>query len=98
MIVGFPNETDETLKKTFQFVKEVKPSFVSLSALALYPHEDPKVTEQYEAGVCREPIWVNYDEGFGAVHPNMDAKRAESVWDLAKSELGSLLDVAGTPE
>jgi radical SAM superfamily enzyme YgiQ (UPF0313 family) len=93
LIVGLPSETDNTLKKTFDFVCHLDPAYVSLSALARYPHEELSTVHQYEEGVSLELCWQNYDEGYGAVHPYMSPERAKEVWDLAKSFFGQRLDV-----
>ncbi|MBV9564669.1 MAG: B12-binding domain-containing radical SAM protein [Bradyrhizobium sp.] len=93
IIVGLPDETNETLLRTFDFANKLKPTFVSLSAYALYPHQDRMTAQQYHEGVSLGPIWNHYDEGYGAVHPHMSEARAEEVLLLARRELGNRLEL-----
>jgi len=93
LIVGLPNESEASLLKTFEFVNKVDPTYVSLSALALYPHQQADVAQRYHDGVSLEPVWNNFDEGYGAVHPYIDAERAQEVLQIAHSVLGTRLDL-----
>ena len=79
--------------RTFEFAARLDPDYVSLSALALYPHEDPRTADSYVRGISTEPIWELYDEGYGAVHPHLDAERAAEIYGMASDCLGSKLDV-----
>lgn len=93
LIVGFPAETDESVEDTFATAAELDPDFVSLSALALYPHEDRTTAEQYQRGVSEEAVWGSFDEGWGAVHPHLSVERAAELLVLARSTLGPRLDL-----
>ena len=93
LIVGLPNENDESLKRTFDFANRLDPDYVSLSALATYPHEDPALADVYYRGLSEEPIWESFDEGFGAYHPHLDAERAAEVLALAHELMGDKLEV-----
>jgi radical SAM superfamily enzyme YgiQ (UPF0313 family) len=93
LIVGLPGETTASLSQTFDFVNTVDPSFVSLSALALYPHEAPETAQVYIDGVSEQPVWAYYDEGYGAIHPHMSAAQAEATIELAETKLGKRLEV-----
>ena len=93
LIAGLPNETNSKLVKTFQYAHDLNSTYVSLSALALYPHEDPETARQYENGVSQEDIWCHYDEGFGAIHPYLTPERAREIFCLAQDILGDKLAV-----
>jgi anaerobic magnesium-protoporphyrin IX monomethyl ester cyclase len=93
IIVGLPNETNETLLRTLDFANKLNPTFVSLSAYALYPHQDKTTAQQYHDGVSQNAIWNHFDEGYGAVHPYMNEARAEEVLRLARKELGDRLEL-----
>lgn len=93
LILGLPGETNETLKNMFEYVNLLDPDYVSLSILALYPHQDPSTAQVYCDGVSEEPIWQNFDEGYGAIHPNSDAVRAEEILSIASSSLGEKLNL-----
>lgn len=93
LIVGFPGETQESVLHTFATAAELDPDFVSLSALALYPHEDATTAAQYHRGVSEEPIWCSFDEGYGAIHPHLSAAGAAGLLQTARAVLGSRLDV-----
>jgi tRNA A37 methylthiotransferase MiaB len=94
--VGFPGETDESVVHTFSTAAELDPDFVSLSALALYPHEEPTTAAQYHQGVSEEAVWSNYDEGYGAIHPHLSEARAAELLETAETILGPRLDVVGS--
>jgi len=96
LIVGFPGETHESVVHTFATAAELDPDFVSLSALALYPHEDPTTAAQYHQGVSEEAVWGNYDEGYGAIHPHLSEARAAELLETAETILGPKLDVVGS--
>ena len=93
LISGFENETIQSLRLSLEFAANVSPDFVSLSALARYPHEDLGTTELYERGVSREPIWEEYDEGYGSYHPFMTPEYASLALDEARKILATKLDV-----
>lgn len=93
LIVGFPDETDDVVRATFRAAAELDPDHVSLSALALYPHQDPSTAAQYLAGVSEEPVWAHYDEGHGAVHAHLSTDRAEQILSEARRVLGNRIDV-----
>jgi hypothetical protein len=95
LIVGFPGETDESVAHTLSTAAELDPDFVSLSALALYPHEDATTASVYLDGVSEEPIWCSFDEGYGAIHPHLSESRAAELLELAVAALGRRLDVVG---
>jgi radical SAM superfamily enzyme YgiQ (UPF0313 family) len=93
LIVGLPNETIDTLRRTFEFVNKLNPNYVSLSVLALYPHEDSSTAQIYTDGISTEPVWQFYDEGYGAIHPYLNAEQADKVLSLASSYLGQKLNL-----
>lgn len=93
LIVGFPEETTQSLLHTLTTAADLDPDFVSLSALALYPHQDPTTADAYVRGISEEPVWRAFDEGYGAVHQYLTADRAAQVLSLATTVLGRRLDV-----
>jgi radical SAM superfamily enzyme YgiQ (UPF0313 family) len=97
LIVGFPGETDESVIDTFSTAADLDPDFVSISALALYPHEDASIADRYHEGVSDEPVWRSFDEGWGAIHPYLSPDRAAELLDLATTILGPKLDLVGGP-
>ena len=97
LIVGFPGETDDSVIDTFSTAAGLDPDFVSVSALALYPHEDATIADRYHEGVSEEPVWRSFDEGYGAIHPYLSAARAAELLDLAMSILGPRLDLVDGP-
>ena len=97
LIVGFPGETDESVIDTLSTAAALDPDFASVSALALYPHEDATTADQYHEGVSEEPVWRSFDEGYGAIHPYLSSSRAEELVGLATSILGQRLDVVAGP-
>lgn len=97
LIVGFPDETDESVIDTFSTAADLDPDFVSISALALYPHEDASTASRYHAGVSQEPVWRSYDEGHGAIHPHLSPARATHLLGLAAEILGPKLDLLDGP-
>ena len=96
LIVGFPGETDASVEHTLATAATLDPDYVSVSALALYPHEDASTAPEYLAGVSQEEVWRHYDEGWGAIHPHLEPERAAALLDLAVDVLGPRLDVVGT--
>jgi hypothetical protein len=97
LIVGFPGETDESVIDTLSTAAALDPEFVSVSALALYPHEDATIADRYHEGVSEEPVWRSFDEGYGAIHPYLSTARAAELLDLARSILGRRLDLVDSP-
>lgn len=97
LIVGFPGETDASVIDTFSTAADLDPDFVSVSALALYPHEDATTASRYHRGVSEEPVWCSFDEGYGAIHPYLTTTRAAQLLELATSILGPRLDLLGGP-
>jgi anaerobic magnesium-protoporphyrin IX monomethyl ester cyclase len=95
LIVGFPGETDASVEHTFTTAAELDPDFVSLSALALYPHEDRTVAAEYHRGVSEEPVWCDFDEGYGAIHPHLTEARAAELLETAAAILGPKLNMLG---
>jgi radical SAM superfamily enzyme YgiQ (UPF0313 family) len=93
LIVGFPQETDASVEHTFATAADLDPDFVSLSALALYPHEDRMTAEQYHRGVSEEALWGSFDEGYGAIHPYLSGDRAAQLLAMARTTLGAKLDL-----
>jgi anaerobic magnesium-protoporphyrin IX monomethyl ester cyclase len=94
LIVGWPGETMESMMDTFKYADMLESDYVSLSALAAYPHEDLALAQAYTLGVSPEPIWNAFDEGWGAVHRHLDAFGAARALTLAKELLGQKLDVS----
>jgi radical SAM superfamily enzyme YgiQ (UPF0313 family) len=93
LITGFEGETSAKAASTFSFAATVEPDFVSVSALALYPHQDPTTAEIYEGEVSTEDVWKHFDEGYGAIHPYLTSDEAEQRLQAARSILGARLDV-----
>jgi radical SAM superfamily enzyme YgiQ (UPF0313 family) len=93
LIVGFPDESDESVEHTFTTAAGLDPDFVSLSALALYPHEDAATAALYHQGISEEAVWGNFDEGYGAIHPDLSEARAAELLQIAQAILGPKLDL-----
>ncbi len=82
---NFDEERDlENVKRTLDKVEQLKPDYLSISVLADYPMFD-RVTGQRKnthldyanKRYSREPIWLKFDEGWGAYHPNTTVEQAQ---------------------
>ena len=77
-------EDFEIAKKTLDFVEVLQPNYLSISILANYPMLDRgKPGERRHMNLdyanqrySREPIWLEFDEGWGAYHPYADVEQA----------------------
>lgn len=77
-------EDFEIAKDTLDYVEILQPDYISISILANYPMIDRRNTEQrihmqldYATNKYnREPVWLFFDEGWGAFHPFCDAQQA----------------------
>ncbi len=77
-------EDFENARATLDYVEKLRPEFLSISILANYPMLDRnKSGERKHMGLdytnkrySREPIWLEFDEGWGAYHPNCDVEQA----------------------
>ena len=76
----------ETTSSTLDFVeKNLRPNYLSISILANYPMFDrirhgqrlhmhlDYANQRYS----RDPIWLNFDEGWGAFHPTVNEEHAQ---------------------
>lgn len=90
LYVMFGNNPDterdfELACMTLDHVERLKPDYLSISILANYPMIDRSNPRQRlhmhldyaNKKYSREPIWLKFDEGWGAFHPNTDVKQAE---------------------
>ncbi|MFL6099446.1 MAG: hypothetical protein ACJ71T_05780 [Actinomycetales bacterium] len=66
---------------------------MSLSALALYPHEDATTAAHYHRGISEEAVWRHFDEGYGAIHPDLSEARAVELLHMAEAMLGPKLNL-----
>lgn len=70
---------------TLDHVERLKPDYLSISILANYPMIDRSNPRQRlhmhldyaNQRYSREPIWLNFDEGWGAFHPNISLEQAQ---------------------
>ncbi|MBS3096500.1 cobalamin-dependent protein [Candidatus Woesearchaeota archaeon] len=77
-------EDFEVAQKTLDFVEVLQPNYLSISILANYPMLDrskPGERKHMQLDYAnqrysREPIWLGFDEGWGAYHPNTDVQQA----------------------
>lgn len=74
----------QVLEQTLDYIEEIRPDWLSISVLAYYPMKDrmtgfPLHQELDYANerFSRESVWLNFDEGWGAFHPNCDSARAQ---------------------
>jgi len=58
-IIGFPGQTVEDARKTMDFVKEIRPTFILMNALIALPFSD-FYFELLKKEVYREDHWKNY--------------------------------------
>lgn len=90
LYVMFGNNSDperdfELTQMTLDHVERVRPNYLSISILANYPMKDRENPKQRlhmhldyaNQKYSREPIWLNFDEGWGAFHPNTSIEQAQ---------------------
>ena len=87
-IVGAPEETLDSVKKTIEVINLIKPDAVSWSAYSIYPGSllefDPLWYE--DSNLSKEPIWLNFDEGYQAKHVK-EVDYFEQSWEIIKKNI-----------
>ncbi len=80
-----PERDFELAQMTLDHVERLKPDYLSISILANYPMIDRSNPKQRlhmhldyaNQKYSREPIWLNFDEGWGAFHPTVTVEHAQ---------------------
>ena len=78
------NEDMNVVEQTLDYIEDVRPGWISISVLAHYPMKD-RITRQplhqnlnyANERYSRGKVWLNFDEGWGAFHPNCNDARAQ---------------------